>query len=124
MAQGSELRAQRPPLRWRADPRDRSELRLRLIPRARAEDAPGWLTSGCSCLSRIANDRPAGPAPTTTTSYSMVSRSLMADSCGCTDKVRVAVSWTRDTLPHCAGSGRVGQRVLRHDLHSLQATRR
>src|ERR1051325_2384209 len=38
------------------------------------------LTSGLSCLSRIANDRPAGPAPTTTTSYSMISRSLIGRS--------------------------------------------
>src|SRR5580698_589724 len=37
------------------------------------------LTSGLSCLRRIANDSPAGPAPTTMTSYSIVSRSLMAD---------------------------------------------
>ncbi len=31
--------------------------------------------SGLSCLSRIANANPAGPAPTVTTSYSMTSRS-------------------------------------------------
>src|SRR5690606_38078488 len=47
--------------------------------------------SGASCLSRIANARPAGPAPTVTTSYSMTSRSMstgwpspaccIADSC-------------------------------------------
>ena len=36
--------------------------------------------SGLSCLSRIANARPAGPAPTVTTSYSMMSRSVMAGS--------------------------------------------
>src|SRR6185312_3290737 len=40
------------------------------------------LTSGLSCFRRIANDRPDGPAPTTTTSYSMVSRSLMATFLG------------------------------------------
>src|SRR6476659_781651 len=33
------------------------------------------LSSGLSCLSRIANDNPAGPAPTVTTSYSITSRS-------------------------------------------------
>src|SRR6201991_1292917 len=37
-------------------------------------------SSGLSCFVRIANARPAGPAPTTTRSYSMVSRSLMAGS--------------------------------------------
>src|ERR1700761_6266056 len=36
--------------------------------------------SGLICFRRIAKDRPAGPAPTTITSYSIVSRSLMADS--------------------------------------------
>ena len=32
--------------------------------------------SGLSCLSRMAKARPAGPAPTVTTSYSMTSRSI------------------------------------------------
>src|SRR5207342_1487338 len=42
-------------------------------------------SSGLSCLSRIANDSPAGPAPTVTTSYSMTSRStsLMPGSVYC-----------------------------------------
>jgi hypothetical protein len=35
------------------------------------------LRSGFSCLRRIANASPAGPAPTVTTSYSMMSRSLI-----------------------------------------------
>jgi hypothetical protein len=34
--------------------------------------------SGLSCLSRIANANPAGPAPTVMTSYSIDSRSVMA----------------------------------------------
>ena len=38
------------------------------------------LMSGSSCLSRIANARPAGPAPTVTTSYSMTSRSAASVS--------------------------------------------
>ena len=32
--------------------------------------------SGLSCLRRMANESPAGPAPTVTTSYSMTSRSV------------------------------------------------
>jgi hypothetical protein len=34
-------------------------------------------SSGFSCLRRMAQDRPAGPAPTITTSYCMLSRSLI-----------------------------------------------
>ena len=34
------------------------------------------LMSGLICLRRIANARPAGPAPTVTTSYSITSRSV------------------------------------------------
>ncbi len=37
-------------------------------------------SSGLSCLRRIANASPAGPAPTVMTSYSIVSRSLMSGS--------------------------------------------
>src|SRR5687768_15119143 len=36
------------------------------------------LRSALSCFSRIAHARPAGPAPTITTSYSITSRSVMA----------------------------------------------
>src|ERR1043165_6455603 len=36
--------------------------------------------SGCSCLSRIAKASPDGPPPTTTTSYSMTSRSIFSCS--------------------------------------------
>src|SRR5690242_16167314 len=50
------------------------------------------VVSGCNCLRRIANDSPAGPAPTTTTSYSIVSRSLMADSVLHTYKEGAALS--------------------------------
>src|SRR6185312_16108238 len=47
-------------------------------PKVEAFSITHTVVSGWSCFSRVANDSPAGPAPTTTTSYSMVSRSLIA----------------------------------------------
>ena len=45
-------------------------------PTAEAFSSTQMLTSGLSCFSRMAHARPAGPAPTMTTSYCMTSRSI------------------------------------------------
>src|SRR5688572_18376528 len=46
-------------------------------PTAEAFSSTQMLISGLSCFRRMAQARPAGPAPTTTTSYSITSRSVM-----------------------------------------------
>ena len=45
-------------------------------PRLAAFSSTQMLKSGFSCFRRMAHARPAGPAPTIATSYSMTSRAL------------------------------------------------
>jgi hypothetical protein len=47
-------------------------------PTAEAFSSTQMLLSGLSCFRRMAQARPAGPAPTTTMSYSITSRSVIS----------------------------------------------
>ena len=51
---------------------------IRCAPIVEAFSSRQTLRSGCNSFSRMAHARPAGPAPTITTSYSMTSRSVTA----------------------------------------------